>query len=325
MKARSKELLDRAIAAVVSAIEIFNKPDFYYREESFAILAINGWELLMKAKYLADNGNRLASLHAMEPRMKKDGTKSKLKKYKTTRSGNPMTHGMDYLAKRLIHSGQLSENAWSNLEVLLEMRDCSVHFYTRSAIFSERLQEVGSACIKNFVATTQAWFKRDFSDLNFYLLPLGFVSLESVPVAMLNHEEKNFLKYLEDKEAKERAEDAKFSVSVNVEVKFTKSKAAGIPAYRLTNDPSAHSIRVTEEEIREKYPWDYDTLTKECRKRFADFKVTNLYHQVRNELQKDKRFGAIRFLDPGNAKSAKKAFFSPNILPEFDKHFKKAT
>lgn len=51
MKARSKELLDRAVAATVAAIEIYNKPDFLYREESFAVMAINGWELLLKAKW----------------------------------------------------------------------------------------------------------------------------------------------------------------------------------------------------------------------------------------------------------------------------------
>lgn len=32
MKARSKELLDRAVAATVAAIEIYNKPDFLYRK-----------------------------------------------------------------------------------------------------------------------------------------------------------------------------------------------------------------------------------------------------------------------------------------------------
>ena len=40
MKSRSKELLDRAVAATVAAIEIYNKPDFLYREEAFAVLAI---------------------------------------------------------------------------------------------------------------------------------------------------------------------------------------------------------------------------------------------------------------------------------------------
>ena len=48
MKARFRELLDRDMAA----IEIYNNPDFLYREEAFAVLAVNGWELLLKAKCL---------------------------------------------------------------------------------------------------------------------------------------------------------------------------------------------------------------------------------------------------------------------------------
>ncbi len=36
-------------------------------------------------------------------------------------------------------------------------------------------------------------------------------------------------------------------------------------------------------------------------------------------LLKDKRFGEICFLDPGNSKGPKKSFFNPNILQELDK------
>ena len=43
-----KSLLDKSLAAAVSAIEVYNKPDFKYREETFAILMVNAWELLLK-------------------------------------------------------------------------------------------------------------------------------------------------------------------------------------------------------------------------------------------------------------------------------------
>jgi len=79
MKSRSKELLDRAISAMVAAIEIYNKPGFPYRTESFAILAINGWELLLKAKWLADHRNQASSLYVHETRDNVDGKKSKKK------------------------------------------------------------------------------------------------------------------------------------------------------------------------------------------------------------------------------------------------------
>lgn len=49
MKARSKELLDRAVAATVAAIEIYNKPDFLFREEAFAINGSRATSLLLTA------------------------------------------------------------------------------------------------------------------------------------------------------------------------------------------------------------------------------------------------------------------------------------
>ena len=54
---RSARLLQNAEAALLSSIEIYNKPAFGYREETFSILALNAWELLLKAKLLSVNGN----------------------------------------------------------------------------------------------------------------------------------------------------------------------------------------------------------------------------------------------------------------------------
>src|SRR5208283_3351467 len=41
-------LVEKAIDAAISAIEVYNKPRFRYREETFAILMLNAWELLLK-------------------------------------------------------------------------------------------------------------------------------------------------------------------------------------------------------------------------------------------------------------------------------------
>lgn len=54
-KARCQHLLEKSVHAALSAIEIYNKPDFKYREESFYILMVNAWELLLKARILLYN------------------------------------------------------------------------------------------------------------------------------------------------------------------------------------------------------------------------------------------------------------------------------
>jgi hypothetical protein len=53
------------VQAAVAAIEIYNKPTFSYREEAFALLMTNAWELLFKAKWLLDRGEAIESLYEM--------------------------------------------------------------------------------------------------------------------------------------------------------------------------------------------------------------------------------------------------------------------
>jgi hypothetical protein len=64
---RSARLLQTAEAALISAIEIYNKPAFAYREETFAILALNAWELMLKAKLLSLNDNDQRCLLTIDP------------------------------------------------------------------------------------------------------------------------------------------------------------------------------------------------------------------------------------------------------------------
>jgi len=322
MKSRSSELLDKSIAAMVSAIEIYNKPDFLYREETFSVLAVNSWELLLKAKWLKESSNKINSLYVYEPKLRKDGTKSKKQAIKQTRSGNPFTHSLDYLAKKLIEKGFLDNIVWLNIQAILEIRDSSIHFYNRLGLFSIRLQEVGSATLKNYVTLINDWFGKDLSQYNFYLMPLSFMTIGSnVDTVILNKEERNFISYIESLEDCQPESNDKFAVTVNIDVKFTRSKAKDALSVKVTKDADATPIRLTEEQIREKFRWDYDELTKECRKRYKDFKVVKKYHELRKQFLLEQRLCTTRRLDPDNPKSPKKDFFSPDILNEFDKFY----
>ena len=87
-----RSLLDKSVNSMLSAIEIYNKPNFTYREETFAILAINSWELLFKAQLLRANNYNLKSIYVLEPIITKSGVQHKKHtKPKLSRSKNPMT------------------------------------------------------------------------------------------------------------------------------------------------------------------------------------------------------------------------------------------
>jgi hypothetical protein len=324
MKSRSKELLDRSIAATVAAIEIYNKPDFQYREEAFAVLATNGWELLLKAKWLALSKNKVRSLYVAEKITTASGNPSKKLRIKKTRSGNPFTHSMDFLAKGLIEKKLLDQTVWKNVQALLEIRDSAVHFYNPGGAFAMRLQEIGSASLKNYVVVVRDWFDRGLDEFNFYLMPLSFMSAPtSVDAVMLNPEEKRFLNYvnsLEDTDAK----DDRFAVAVNIQINFIKSKVKGALSAAIDNsDPKATKIQLTEEEFRDRYPWEYQDVMDECRKRYLNFKVDSEFHKSRKAALAKPQFGMVRLLDPKKPKGQKKPFFSRAIMDVFDKVYTK--
>lgn len=321
MKSRANELLDRSIAAMISAIEIYNKPNFEYREETFSVLAINSWELLLKSKWLKENNNKINSLYVYIPLNKKDGSKSKRKTIKMTRSGNQHTYGLDSLASQLINRRILDATAWSNIKALLEIRDSSIHFYNKSSWFSLRLQEIGAATLKNYVTLIAEWFDKDLSSHNFYLMPLCFMATDSqIEAISLNKEEKNFIQFIEKLEENDDP-NSKFSITVNIDVKFTRSKSKDALSFRITNDPNATEVVLTEEQIRDKYKYDYNELTEACRNLYIGFKANRKYHQIRKEFLGDKKYCNTRMLDPGNPNSQKKDFYSHSILNEFDKHY----
>lgn len=323
MKARSRELVDKSVAAMISAIEIYNKPDFKYREETFAILAINAWELLLKAKWLSDNDNRLRSLYVLEKHIKPNGKPYKNPKVKLTDSGNPYTHSLDFIAKKLLDKKILPDAVHRNLRALTEIRDSSVHFYNRSSLFAVRLQEVGSAAVKNFVRVAQEWFKVDLSKYNFYLMPLAFVAHKRrVQGVNLGREERNVAEFIAAQEAAaEKADD--YSVAVNIEVVFSRSKASDALKVQLSNDPDAPRLHLSEEQIKDRYPLNYNALTQECQTRYSDFMANKKYHDIRKPLKADKKYCLVRRLDPDNPRSAKQEWYSRAAFTELDKHYAK--
>ena len=62
-RSRAEQFLYKSVSAMIAAIEVYNKPDCKYREETFSILALNAWELLFKSKILASKKNKLRELY----------------------------------------------------------------------------------------------------------------------------------------------------------------------------------------------------------------------------------------------------------------------
>ena len=313
---------------MVSAIEIYNKPDFRYREETFSILAINGWELLLKAKWLNEHDNKLPSLYERYNPKNNDGSKSKRTKIKRNRLENPLTIGVGFIAEKLVEKKLVTQNVWTNIQALLVVRDNAIHFYNPSRAVANSLHIVGAATVQNFASLVNEWFDNDMSKFNFHLMPLSFVTPPTQTQAVVfNAAEKNFLEYLDRLVQGADEKDSQFAVTINFPLKLNRSNDTDAIPVRRSSDPDAMLIQMTEEQAFQNFPWDYKKLTSKCRARYSEFKRNSKYHAILKSLQQDESNGLckIRYLDPGNEKSSKTIRYQPDILREFDKHYTKAT
>ena len=324
---KSERIFSKSEAALVAAIEVYNRPTSLYREETFCILALNAWELLIKAKLLALHSDDLHCLYLPQRVKKKDGSLSKRVTWKQGRSGNNYTH---MLKKAIVElekfPGIQVENAVKkNLEVLTEIRDTSVHYINAGPEFARRVHEIGTACVINFVNLAQRWFNQDLSKYNLYLLPIGFVPVSgSVTGIILSREERNLVNYIVDLARNTDIDSGDFSVSMEIGVSLKRSGSTSDGTFALTNDPndpSATLVYLTDEAILKDFPWDYSELESRLASRYSDFLRNRKFHQIKDMLATDPRYVHTRYLDPNKLQSSQKKFYKPAILNEFDKHY----
>jgi len=326
----SRDFAEKAVQAAIAAIEIYNKPDFHFREETFSLLMTNSWELLLKAKWLSDHNEDVTSLHVYE----NDPTDSGKKNPRLNRCKNPITLGLTSLAQKLSEdkNSGLEKPCLDNLLALVEVRDTSAHFLNKDLYFGRRILEIGTASIQNFVGLITEWFQIDLARYKFFLMPLsfyhGFESAVAVSVSKYPEQMQRLLAYLDTldhSQSKEDAQDQRQHFSLRLETHLVRGKATLDAAFRWTDNPSAPAVALREEDFRKNYPWTYRVLTENLKKRYCDFLENNAYHAIRKPLEKNKKLVYPRCLDLDNPKSSKQNFYSPNIVNDFDKHYQRRT
>jgi hypothetical protein len=323
-KPLSEELTEKSIAAAISAIEIYNKPDFKFREETFAILMVNAWELLLKARALKDCGENMEAIIAKDP---------KTGEQKRTRSGNALTHEVTFLARKFVDGRVpgMSAVCHDNICLLVEVRDNAIHFVNRDLNFSRRIQEIGTASLKNYLDLASRWFGLDLSRYNFYLMPLsfyhGFEAVEAASVSKYSEQTQNFLRYLQNIENNHGEPDlGGHQVTVCIETKFVRAKTEDALSVRFTADPAAPAVQIREEDVLKSFPIRYRDLERALRDRYPDFKADQIFRRIMREIHaKGRPFCLPRYLDPGHKTEPPKWFYSSAMFEELDKHYRRKT
>jgi hypothetical protein len=315
----------KSVDAAITAIEVYNKPNFMYREEAFAILMTNAWELLLKAKWVLDHAEAIESLYEMVP----DAKGAKV--VKMNRSGNPLTYSVTYLAAKLLedHNSGLERGCHDNILALIEIRDIAAHFMNKDIYLGRRILEIGTASLRNYLLLAQEWLQLDLSKYNFFLMPIsfyhGFEAAEPVSRAHYPEQIQKLLSFLDQLQAADDKSDGMQHVALRLETKLVRGKDAASVAFQWSDDPKAPEVAVREEDILKNYPMTYRGLTAALKRRYSNFRENKDYHQLKTKLEKKSKFSIIRVLDPRNRKSSRQRFYNANIMQEFDKHYQRKT
>lgn len=319
MQKRSKVLFNKSVSAVISAIELYNKPDFKYREESFIILLVNGWELLLKAKILQENNNKLVCLYYKKPKINKKGEKTKKLIYVKNRSGSHNTLDLFACIKKLENEGYaLDKKCFDNLEAITEIRDNAIHLCNSDKLLNKKIQEFGTASLKNYLVLVKKWFHESLENFNFYLMPISFFNdygeVDGINLSPKNKEIYNLTRYVAEKEKENPfSRDSEFHVSVKVELKLIKSDTEGATNFRLTKDQNAPKVQLSEEERSKQFPLDYKTIINKIKSEYPLIKIAQRFHSIKAKLEQNPKLCFERYLDPNNKKSSKKKFYNDNF------------
>lgn len=150
-----RKLLGNAKAAMMAAIEVYNKPVFEYRDECMVILVLNAWELALKALL---SRNKQSVFYP----------KKRNAPYRTLSWQDALTRARSYFPKGFPYSP-----IQRNLELLGTYRDNAVHFYNARG-FGVIIYALAQTSIKNFRDFLDGAFGIRLEDeINWQLLPLG--------------------------------------------------------------------------------------------------------------------------------------------------------
>jgi hypothetical protein len=290
---------------------------------------INAWELLLKARVMRENGGKASALHEFKPRKKKDGTASKLKEVKRTRSGAPMTIGIDRCWKLVsgYSKHRLDSACIANIEALLEIRDNATHFVAADAQLRKALTEISLGSVRNYVLAAQNWFGISFSDLNIASIPISF-DLDQKEVEAVAKKSSDavakFLAHMKSVEETVSKQPNEFTFSVRVDFDLIKKKEDGAVKASMVNGAEADlKVTVEGDKVPAGFIWTYEDIIGKIKDRYIDFKQNKKFHDLMKSVKSNNKLCYERFLDPVNKKGGKKPFFNPNALQEFDNHYVK--
>ena len=296
-----------AAAALLGAIEIYNKPTVAFREQTFAILAVNAWEILLKARIVHLAGGNITSIYK-----KKGGRYNRVPE-----TNEPFTISLRKALRRI----SLPSEVDANIRGLMTIRNTATH---RGVLVSEacqRVLEFGTASVHNFITLSDEWFG-EAPSLPF-LLPVGFLGSATAAGGTPKGGQKKLLNILAQLSNTYKASHSKFAVVMHVDFALKRGFAdnGGIG---LTMAPSAPIVKLSDDVVIEKFDITYSELVELCKQRYSNFKQNQRFRAFIREIKGDAQCAFERYLDPKQVRGQRKWFYDRSeVIAKLDQHYLK--
>ena len=278
-----------AAAAVLAAIEIYNKPTVEYREQTLALLLTNAWEVLLKARLIQQAGGEIEVIHRH-----RRGSSEYVRDRQT---GEPVSMGL----KTLLGRSSIPDEVKINVRSLIEVRNDAAHLGVLSTEARDRILSLGTASVHNFVRLSMQWFEQPVEVP--YLLPLGFMGQASIVKATYPGRQRSLLKTLDELAHSIETPSADYSVTLHVHVNFNRGLSGGA-SIGTTNDPEAPLVRISDNEMLTRYPASYDDVVAMCRKRYSNFLQNQRFNDLMKSVKADPDCAYKRSLNPNSEGSS---------------------
>lgn len=298
MKLIYEKLVDNSLAAALSSIEIYNKPDFKYREEIFTIININAWELLLKAKILKDANDDVKSLFVPD---KQGG-------YKKTRNNTLLTIEIT----EAINESGLDHIIAANLKAMIEIRDTAIHFYHDQPL-CYLIYTLAAASLQNYQKLIGTWFGKSLLAYNFYILPLGFAyNFKTLSLLELEKEPdviSNLIKSVIDMQSS-IDQSSEFHFVCEITTQLRKKVHYVVDAdFSVAIDSSTEETIMIDRVVPlvEQYPFSYTDLREKVKKERPNAKQTSIDRIIRDyDIKNNPKMSAYNFRSKAHRDSFEK-------------------
>lgn len=311
-------LKKNAYSAFSSAIEIHNKPNIEYRYENVTILLLNAWELILKAF------------------IRKYTRKSIFKDNDYTISIN---EAINIVKQYLIDKGLIKKYVayFDNIELLEEYRNSNIHFYNEKGMDGVMFSLIAKNTL-DFNQFCIDFFNDDpIGKSNLTILPIGFklpfnpqqyLSMKN-PAYSSNKEIKCFMDKLlfRIKDLNDQNVDESLVIGFDVYLSSVKKinnsdliVAIDQENYEynvkigkkveFSNEKGAAKVRISDDDLLEKYPLKYENIWKKCKKEIPGFKKNNEFQEIIDSITDNLEYCYVRNFYPGKSSSGSTKMYS---------------